>query len=295
MNFCSAQKRFGAEVYENLRSVPNRPTIGLFDSGVGGLSVLKELVNQLPEFNYIYLGDTARLPYGNRSPETIIDFSMQAARFLISQEAESVVIACNTASSVALHTVKDSFPGVSVTGMVVAGARAAVSKSRGGSIAVIGTTCTVTAKAYERAVAALDATIEVKSAACPFLVLLAEEGWTDDEIAYMSVKRYISPLLESFGGIMPDSLILGCTHFTQFKELIQKIVGPQTVLIDPAESLAVELKGLFKIPDPHAPDDKGTISFYATDALSRFARVGGKFLGTDISAESVGRVNLDNQ
>ncbi|UZP68775.1 glutamate racemase [Desulfovibrio mangrovi] len=271
------------------------PRIGLFDSGVGGLSVLSRLQAAMPWLDYIYCGDTARLPYGKRSPATIIEYSLQASRFLVQSGADCIVIACNTASSVALGAVQQAFPDIVVRGVVDAGARAAAQASRSGRVGLIGTECTVASRAYEKAIAQILPAAEVRSRACPFLVSLAEEGWTQDHIAAMAVRKYIEPLLADFAPYNPDCIICGCTHFSRFSTVIRDIVSPDVVLVDPADSLAEELAANFSLQFGEEEHNNGSTTFYVTDALQRFARVGEQFLGASIPFNSVQQIELDNQ
>jgi glutamate racemase len=268
--------------------------IGLFDSGVGGLSVLRALQRAIPSAEYVYLGDTARLPYGPRSPETIVEYSMQASQFLCEAGVDAIVIACNTASSVALASVRRAFADIRVHGVVEAGSRAAVAASPAARIAVVGTSCTVDSRAYEKAIIRLAPHAEVHARACPFLVALAEEGWTDCDVALMAVRQYLEPLMEMFAPGGPDSIVLGCTHFSRFKAIIRQLLPAKTAIIDPADTLAQYLaksmSGNLRGKKPTTP-----VSFYATDALQRFSRVGELFLGNSIPLESLERVDLDNK
>ncbi len=270
-----------------------RPKIGLFDSGVGGLSVLRALQREIPWAEYTYLGDTARLPYGQRSPETIIKYSMQASQFLHDSGVESIVIACNTASSIALGNVQLAFTDTVIHGVVEAGAQAAVNASQTGRIAIIGTAGTVSSRAYEKAITTLMPGAEVHAHACPFLVSLAEEGWTDCDIALMAVEQYLLPLIEEFGKTGPDCIILGCTHFSRFSNVIHRMLGTDISLIDPADSLAKKMAATFRPPTTESTHSN-SISFYATDALQRFSRVGSLFLGNSIPTDALERVDLDN-
>jgi glutamate racemase len=267
--------------------------IGLFDSGVGGLSVLRALRQAIPSAEYVYLGDTARLPYGQRSPETIIEYSMQASRFLCDEGVDAIVIACNTASSVALTTVQQAFTDIRIHGVVEAGSRAAIAASPAARIAVIGTNCTVDSRAYEKAIIRLAPHAEVHARACPFLVALAEEGWTDCDIALMAVRQYLEPLMDMFAPGGPDSIILGCTHFSRFADVIRQLLPAKNAIIDPADTLA---QYLAKSITGKLLGKKQTtpVSFYATDALQRFSSVGELFLGNSIPLESLERVDLDN-
>ena len=241
----------------------------------------------------MYFGDTARLPYGKRSKQTVIQYSLQAARFLHSHNVQAIVIACNTASSVALNAVQLFLPHTTIRGVVEAGARVATAASASGRIAVIGTERTVASKAYEVAITRLNPDAMVRTKACPFLVSLAEEGWTDNAVACMSIRKYLEPLFNEFGDRKPDCIILGCTHFSRFSNAIRQMVGPDVRLIDPADGVACEIKALFPIPSL-AKNNEDSVTFHATDALQRFSRVGSFFLGEDIPAKSLQRVNLDN-
>lgn len=270
-----------------------RPRIGLFDSGVGGLSVLRALQQELPGADYIYLGDTARLPYGQRSPETIVDYSMQASNFLHGAGVESIVIACNTASSVALGALQQAFTDTFVRGVVEAGAQAAADATQSGCIAVMGTQCTVESGAYEKAITRLIPDAQISGRACPFLVSLAEEGWTDCDIARLAIKKYLVPLFTELAADQPDCIILGCTHFSRFSSVIRELVGPGVTLIDPAHSMAQELSGHLDMRTWGQPE-MGSVIFFATDALHRFASVGEIFLGSAIPMDSLERVDLDN-
>lgn len=271
-----------------------RPTIGLFDSGVGGLSVLQELLNQFPEADYIYLGDTARVPYGTRSVKTVTRYSMQAAQFLVNQHVDMIVIACNTASSVALSATQKAYPAQLAVGIVDAGAQAAVEAAPGGKIAVIGTECTVAARAYERAIKRKNPQAEVYSAPCSLLVSLAEEGWTEGDVAEIVMQRYLSPLLTKFGEGKPDCIVLGCTHFTQFHSVIQRIIPPGVKLINPAEKLGQMLGECMPPQFWTAQAGNGDVKYFVTDAQTRFARVGELFLGRSIETDSLQTVTLDN-
>jgi len=279
----------------NLNPQLRRPCIGLFDSGVGGLSVLRALQREMPGLDYVYCGDTARLPYGKRKPETIVEYSLQASRFLIESGVDIIVIACNTASSVALSAIQQTYPDTLVKGVVKAGAQAATRATRSGNIAVIGTECTVESKAYETAINKLVPTAEVQAQACPFLVSLAEEGWTNGDIAHSVVQKYLDPLFANFAKHKPDTLILGCTHFSQFSSVINDVIGNEVKLIDPANYLAQELSSHLTLQTSEAHKTTGHTRFHATDAPNRFARVGELFLDNPIPFASLQLVTLDNQ
>ncbi|WP_420560688.1 glutamate racemase [Tepidicaulis sp.] len=270
----------------------NRP-IGVFDSGMGGLTVLKALRAALPGEDLVYLGDTARLPYGTKSAETVRAYALQAVQLLMSHDVKLVVIACNTASSVALEPLSGALRPLPVIGVVEPGAEAGCAATKNGHIAVIATESTVKGGAYERAIHALNKDAEVTQLACPLFVALAEEGWTDGEVTEGAVKRYLLPLFPD-GGEVPDTLVLGCTHFPVLAPAIGQVLGDKVTLVDSAATTAravaatLEDKGL-----AHAPaDEKSIVRFMATDSPERFARVGSVFFGEAIEPENVELVDL---
>lgn len=232
----------------------DRP-IGLFDSGIGGLTVLKSLMTQLPHESFIYLGDTARLPYGSKSPSTIERYLKQNIRFLTDLNVKAIVVACNSASTVLL---KSHAPfSVPVYNVIQPGAQAALAESRTKRIGVLGTKATVSAQAYVTALHALDSTVIVYQQACPLLVPLVEEGWEDDPLTNLVVYRYLTPLLQE--GI--DTLILGCTHYPVLREAIARVSGSRVTLVDSAEAIASAIssdfsKGHLK---PASPTDPSSI------------------------------------
>ena len=258
--------------------------IGIFDSGIGGLTVLKEIAAALPEENIIYLGDTARVPYGIRSPETVTRYSFENTRFLLSQEIKLLVVACNTASAVSLDAVKKEFP-LPVIGVIDPGARAAVRATKSRNVGVIGTEATIGSGAYERTIRGLDSGIAVTSSACPLFVPLVEEGWTDNDVAELVAGRYLAP----FAGRGIDTLVLGCTHYPLLKNVIRKVVGPGITLIDSATETAREVADILDRLRWRRPDDGPAVrKYFVTDAPSRFERIGRLFLGdADLAAERV--------
>ncbi len=259
--------------------------IGIFDSGIGGLTVLKEIAAALPRENIIYLGDTARVPYGIRSPETVTRYSFENTRFLLSQEIKMLVVACNTASAISLEAIKKEFP-LPVIGVLEPGARAAAAATRRGAVAVIGTEATIGSGAYERALRKIRPDISVHSAACPLFVPLVEEGWNDNDVAGLVAEKYLASVRESGA----DTLVLGCTHYPLLKSVIARIVGPGMTLIDSAAETAKETaaaldKLRWRRPDPDAPPVR---KYFVTDGPGRFERIGKLFLGdTRINAEQV--------
>jgi len=256
--------------------------IGIFDSGIGGLTVLKEIVATLPQENIIYLGDTARVPYGIRSPETVTRYSFENTNFLLEQEIKMLVVACNTASAISLEAVKKEYP-LPVIGVLEPGARAAVAATRTRKVGVIGTEATIGSGAYEKAIKRLSPDIEVHSLACPLFVSLAEEGWTDNDVAELVAGKYLAPLRDR--GI--DTLVLGCTHYPLLKTVIGRAVGPGMTLIDSATETAKEVADVLK-KLKWKGQGEGLRKYYVTDSPSRFEKIGKRFLGdSSLRAEQV--------
>ncbi len=258
--------------------------IGIFDSGVGGLTVLKALMTALPRENTIYLGDTARVPYGIRSPETVTRYSFENTQFLLAQEIKMLVVACNTASAISLGAVKKEFP-LPVIGVLQPGARAAVAATRSRRVGIIGTEATIASCAYEQAIRALAPDVEVFSQACPLFVPLVEEGWFDNEVAELVARRYLDPLRTS--GI--DTLVLGCTHYPLLKDIIGRVMGAGITLIDSATETAKEVAGVLDKLHWERPDPGDAVRrYFVTDAPARFEQIGKLFLGdTRLTAEQV--------
>ncbi len=266
--------------------------IGVFDSGMGGLTVLRALAARLPRERFVYLGDTARLPYGTKSAETVQAYALQATRLLLDQGVKMLVIACNTASAVALYTLKEAWLPMPVIGVIEPGARAGVAATRNRRIAVIATEGTVKGGAYARAIRKLDAEAEIVQQPCQVFVALAEEGWTNAPATRAAIEHYLGPL---FGGASaPDTLVLGCTHFPVLAEAIRQVIGTHVALVDSAETTAsavAEALAAAKLDSTEAPSGR-TIRFLATDSPERFARVGAIFLGSAIDPDSVELVDL---
>lgn len=263
--------------------------IGVFDSGVGGLTVLKAIQDALPNENLIYLGDTARLPYGTKSPASIERYATQAAAKLHEQGIKLLVVACNTASAVALDALREAMAPLPVVGVVDPGAIAAVEACAGGSHLVLATEATVRLGAYSRAIAERDPAAEVRELACEMLVSLAEEGWSDGDIARAIVRRY----LDEANGDEPDTIILGCTHFPLLKDTIRDVADRNVTLVDSASTTAgVVSAALASDGAERQSSEPGTLRLLATDGATRFARVGGQFLGRDLSYSDVELVDL---
>jgi glutamate racemase len=258
--------------------------IGIFDSGIGGLTVLKEIVRKLPDENIIYLGDTARVPYGIRSAETVTRYSFENTNFLLSQEIKMLVVACNTATAVSLEAVKKEYP-LPVIGVLEPGARAAVAATKTRKIGIIGTEATINSGAYERAIKRLAPDIEVTSIACPLFVPLAEEGWTDNDVAELVAEKYLASFRKS--GI--DMLVLGCTHYPLLKAVISKAIGTGITLVDSATETAKEVADVLeKLKWRGSGNSEGFRKFYVTDTPARFEMIGKRFLSdSQLHAEQV--------
>ncbi|MHB8880797.1 MAG: glutamate racemase [Thermodesulfovibrionales bacterium] len=263
--------------------------IGIFDSGIGGLTVLKEIISRLPAENTVYLGDTARVPYGIRSPETVTRYSFENTRFLFSKHIKLLVMACNTASSISLEAVRRSV-ALPVVGVIEPGARAAVSATRNGKIGVIGTDATVRSNAYANAIRNLDASAEVFSLPCPLFVPLVEEGWTEGVVAELTAGTYLSDIRDK--GI--DTLVLGCTHYPLLKTVISKTMGPDVKLIDSAVETAFAIRDILSdLSLLRADHAAGSREYYVTDSPEKFVAVGERFLGSRINV--ITRIELSSE
>lgn len=272
---------------ENARPLP----IGVFDSGVGGLTVLKAIRNALPHEDLVYLGDTARLPYGTKSPTSISRYACQATRRLQQKGIKLLVVACNTASAVALDALHEQMAPLPVIGVVEPGATAAVDAVSGGNHLVLATEATVRLGAYTRAITARDSNAHVSELACEMLVALAEEGWTDGEIATAIVRRYLDQLDK--GQADADCVILGCTHFPLLRGAIARALRPGTTIVDSASTTAAAAaKMLADLAIANNQSGAGSLLLLATDGASRFARVGGRFLGENLDASDITLVDL---
>lgn len=270
-------------------SDPSLP-IGVFDSGVGGLTVLRALRAALPAEDFLYLGDTARLPYGTKSAETVVRYSLRASQALVDRGVKCLVVACNTASSVALGALRERFAGLPVLGVIEPGALAAVQASRRQRIAVIATEGTVRGGAYPRAIGRLAPGAAVTQRACPLFVALAEEGLTNGPIAEAIAQRYLGPLFE--GSPAPDALLLGCTHFPVLGAPIRAAAGPQVAVIDSAETTAAAAVRLLREAGLARQPGRGRVRLLATDGPERFAQVGAVFFGEPVAAGEVELVDL---
>jgi glutamate racemase len=265
--------------------------IGVFDSGVGGLTVLESLLSRLPREHFVYLGDTARLPYGTKSPETIARYSLQAAQALTGYGVKCLVIACNTASSVGLPAITARIASVPVIGVIEPGAQAACAASRTGNIAVIATEGTVRGGAYQQAILGIRPDARVSAEPAPLFVALAEEGLNEGSIANDIASHYLKPMFETVPA--PDTLVLGCTHFPMLAGAIRRAIGPRVQIVDSAETTAVSVDAqLRKAGLARTESGEGTVRLLATDGRERFARVGSRFLKRSILAEEVELIDL---
>jgi len=260
--------------------------IGVFDSGVGGLTVMAEIMRQIPHEDVVYFGDVGRYPYGPRSKNIILQFTAQDVAFLLEQDVKFIVAACNTASAVALETLVPDYE-IEMIGVIEPGARAAVQTTQNGKIGIIGTHATIASNSYPKAIHAIDSKIKVFSLACPLFVPLAEEGYQDKEAAYLIAEDYLKVLREND----IDTLVLGCTHYPLLKKTIQDVIGENVTLIDSATATAKEVrehlerKNLLK-PDGAPP----TYKYFVSDVPDKFAPVAERFLGRRV--DNVIRVDI---
>ncbi len=267
--------------------------IGVFDSGVGGLTVLRALRAELPAESFIYLGDTARLPYGTKSGHTVARYALQAADELVERGIKCLVVACNTASAAALPALQQRYAEIPVIGVIEPGARAACAASRSGRIAVLATESTVRGGAYTQAIARLRPDARVTAIACAVFVALAEEGWTDGAVVEAAASRYLAPL-RAAGAAGPDALVLGCTHFPVLGQAIAAAVGPGLRIVDSAATTAAAVRQELATRDllRSVGGDTPVVELLATDGIERFAAVGGRFLGAPIAPGTVELIDL---
>jgi glutamate racemase len=278
--------------------------IGVFDSGVGGLTVLRALRTVLPERHFIYLGDTARLPYGTKSPESVVRYSVQCAEALVARGIGCLVVACNTASASALGALRAHYAEIPVLGVIEPGAAAAVAASRSGHVAVIGTEGTIAGGAYHAALQRLQPELRVTSQACSLFVAMAEEGWVDGPIAEAVARRYLDPIFSAVAAPygVPDTLVLGCTHFPVLSQAIRAALPAGVTIVDSAASVAAVVAREAAMPGNAAISSevavassergRGTTQWLATDGAARFARVSGVFLGVALRADEIEIIDL---
>lgn len=261
--------------------------VGVFDSGIGGLTVVKRLSSTLPREDIIYFGDTARVPYGSKSNDTVVEYGIQDAKFLMSKGVKAIVVACNTVSSIAIKELKEKFD-VPIIGMIEPGAELAAKETRNGKIGVIGTRATISNKAYSKELKKLDAKFEVYEKACPLFVPLAEEGWVDHKATYEIAEEYLKELHE----LKIDTLVLGCTHYPILADVIQEVIGKEVKLIDSGVASAEVIKSELDRTDLHTnKSPQGNQSFYVSDIPVTFKKVAELFLGRPV--DNVHKVDLE--
>jgi glutamate racemase len=266
--------------------------IGVFDSGVGGLTVLRALRSALPSDEFIYLGDTARLPYGTKSAQSVVRYSLQCAEALIARGIRCLVVACNTASASALDALRLRYRDIPIIGVIEPGAAAAVSASHSKRIAVIGTEGTIGGGAYQTAIRRLNADVRVTARACSLFVAMAEEGWVEGPIAEAVARRYLEPIFSAApdGDGVPDTLVLGCTHFPALIAPIRAVLPEHVRIVDSAATVAAAVSNELAVPDPRR--GRGEVRWLATDGAARFARVSGTFLGEALRADQIEIIDL---
>lgn len=260
----------------------NQLPIGVFDSGLGGLTVLRELVNHLPNESYIYLGDTARLSYGTKSRETVKRYATQMTSRLVAQGIKLLVVACNTASTVALPFLKMQFPNIPIVGVVEPGAQATVNTTRNNRVILLATEATIQSGAYQKTILTLNPKIKIRSQACGLFVSLAEEGCINNEIATLVIKKYLEPMINDYHRC--DSVILGCTHFPVFIDSLTMILGNGINIINSAKETAIVVKLITQKMNLENTDQSSQLTFLVTDSPKRFARIGEIFLGQRIDS-----------
>ncbi|WP_028388281.1 glutamate racemase [Legionella fairfieldensis] len=259
----------------------NNLPIGVFDSGMGGLTVLRALKATLPDESFIYLGDTARLPYGTKSPDTVLQYAKQMVRILIERQVKALIIACNTATTAALPQLQAMLPDIPVLGVVIPGASAVVAATKNQRIIVLATETTIASQAYQRLIweQLPKATISVR--ACSVLVALAEEGMIENNVAREALTHYLSDLNSE------DTLLLGCTHFPVFKSLLKTILSSSVTIVDSAEATATALYQLLDQANLFAEKPISKISYLVTDSVERFQTVGEIFLGESLATHDI--------
>jgi glutamate racemase len=262
-----------------VRAAGSDAAVGIFDSGVGGLTVARALADELPHEHLIYLGDTARYPYGTKSAETVRRYALENAAFLVDKGIKMLVVACNSAAAVALDTLSEGWQ-IPVVGVIEPGARQAVAQTRNRKVGVIGTEATIASGSYTRALKTLAPDLEIYTRACPLFVPLAEEGWVDNEVAEGTAAIYLTSLKRS--GI--DTLVLGCTHYPLLAPVIGNVMGNKVTLVDSAHTTAAAARDTLARYGLARRSGTGSLSFFVTDVPDRFVKVGGRFMGHRIES-----------
>lgn len=264
----------------------NRP-IGVFDSGIGGLTVLKEITEQLPGEDIVYFGDTARIPYGSRSKEIVIKYFLQSVRFLMTKNIKAIVVACNTASALAIEEAQKEYD-IPIIGVIEPGSKAAVLATKNSKIGVIGTKGTINSQSYQKKIRKLLPSAEIIGVSCPLFVPLVEEGWENSDIAYMTAQQYLLELKEH----NVDTLVLGCTHYPVLRYTIDKVMEGKVTLVNPAYETAKAVKSILKEANLNSSKlDGGIHSFYVSDDPEKFKRIGGNILRKEI--EWIEKVDIE--
>lgn len=267
--------------------VRSEAPVGVFDSGVGGLTVAREIMRQLPQENIVYFGDTARVPYGSKSQDNIIRFSRQIINFLKTKEVKAIVIACNTASALALDTVKNEID-IPIIGVIEPGARAAVRETRNAKIGVVGTEATINSETYTKVIKRLNPDAEVVGKSCPLFVPLVEEGFAKHKITEEVIDIYLS----EFKKTDIDTMILGCTHYPLLRSRIMAYLGEQVHIVNPAYETAIDLKGILeKNGTANHSDRSATYEFYVSDAAEKFTKLANTILPYDVATTK--KINIE--
>jgi len=270
-----------------LNNTDSDKPIGIFDSGIGGLTVVKRFLTALPNENIIYFGDTARVPYGSKSNSTVIEYSLQDARFLLSKNVKAIVVACNTASSVAIDELRKTFD-IPIIGMIGPGSKAALKETKNKKVGVIGTRATISNSAYAKRLKFLDPSVEVFEKACPLFVPLAEEGWIKKNATFEIAEEYLNELRSK----EIDTLVLGCTHYPILSGVIQKVIGPNVKLIDSGIASVEIVKEELKKNNLLSQRDSGGESiFYVSDIPTKFKKIAELFLGKPVN--EINKVELE--
>ena len=262
--------------------------IGIFDSGIGGLTVAKRIITMLPNENIVYFGDTARVPYGTKSNETVIEYSYQDAQFLIAQNVKLIIVACNTASSVAINKLKEKF-NIPIIGMIEPGTHLALESTRNGRIGIIGTDATISNKAYSTELNRAEKNLKIIEKPCPLFVPIAEEGWLDHAATKLIAKEYLQDLID-FG---VDTVILGCTHYPLLSGVIQEVMGDDVNLIDSGMAASLEVEDFLNGRGVRNDSNQlGTHRFYVSDLPAKFKSVAERFLGTEV--KHIEKIEIDS-
>ena len=267
--------------------------IGIFDSGIGGLTVLHAVQALLPHENFIYLGDTARLPYGTKSKDTVCQYAFRVTEFLSTQHIKLLVVACNTATAAALPELKAKYPQIPIIGVIEAGARAGAEKTRTKSVAILATEGTVRGMAYQNALELLDKNIKVTALPSPLFVTLAEVGWTSGKLVEDIIKEYLKPIISSIETEKIDTIILGCTHFPVLKKSIENVLGKDIHLVDSAELIAEEVSSVLEDAKlKNLNTSQGHVSYFVTDSPERFVAIGKIFTNRTLDENDVTLIDI---